>query len=1051
MASLKQTDRLMQFSSTLGKDVLLIESLDGAEGISRLFEYQLELLATVDTEIDPKSIVGTKVAIAVALSDVQGSRWINGIVASFEQRAGDTEFNVYRARIVPSMWQLTLSSNCRVFQQKTVLDIAKAVFSEYGLSVSDQTSETYKPLDYCTQYSESDFNFVQRILEESGIFYWFEHSDQDNKILLGDGRTAYQDCPLSASFPYALNEKGREGAYGARVTDFTSAATMVSGKHSTAEYNFRTYTRLDIPDKNSVSPFGENGYSEYLYPAGEEGYLKDADTQLSTQMETLFLGTRTGAADALAEVFRGEANARSLCAGYTFSLTGHLRDGWNRKYLLTEVIHHADQVPPYRTSNTQKKAEFNNNFTAISSDLIFKPPLTIEKPRIFGPQTAVVVAPAGEEMYIDKYGRVNVQFFWDKLRKANTVDSTWVRVAQQWAGNGWGSYFWPRLKDEVVVQFLNGDPDNPIVTGSVYNGVNLPKYQLPGNSTRSGLYTRSSKGGSASNANEIRFEDKTGSEEIFINAEKDLTLHVEHDWHTQIDNEQHTTVTKDRYEEVDGDTHLTVKGKQFESVAGDTHLNISGKHIVQVGGDHSETVSGDRKESIGGNQHNSVGSNLNEQVGSNYSLTVGQNQVISAGMNFDITASMGICLTVGSNTIVMSPEGIGLNGMGGFISIGPSGVTISGMMVMINSGGAPVSGSPGNAQSPQSPDSPTAPTAPTYPGDDQPSGGAAAAAGDDAADGAADAGAAAGGAAGAAADAADSAAGGLAAGAAALGGAASAAAGAAEGAVNQAEQAAQQAVSQVQQAAQQAVSQAQQLAQQVAQQAQQAANQAKQAVQQAEQQAQQAVDGVVQQARQAYQQAQGAVQQAQQQVQQAAAQGQAAAQQALNQAQQQVQQCAQAASNAVQQAQQQADQIKQQAQQAANQAQQAAQGAVNQAQQAVQQAQQQAQQAVQQAQQQAQQAVQQGQQAVQGAEQQAQQAAQQAQQQVQQAANQAQQAAQQATQQAQQAAQQAQQQAQQAAQQVQQSASQSLQQAQQASQGAQQSAQQAMNQAQRGF
>jgi type VI secretion system secreted protein VgrG len=1028
MASLKQTDRLMQFSSTLGKDVLLIESLDGAEGISQLFDYQLELLATVDTEIDPKSIVGTKVAISIALSDVQGSRWINGIVASFEQRAGDTEFNVYRARIVPSMWQLTLSSNCRVFQQKTVLDIAKAVFSEYGLSVSDQTSETYKPLDYCTQYSESDFNFVQRILEESGIFYWFEHSDQDNKILLGDGRTAYQDCPLSASFPYALNEKGREGAYGARVTDFTSAATMVSGKHSTADYNFRTYARLDVPDKNSVSPFGENGYSEYLYPAGEEGYLKDADTQLSTQLETLFLGTRTGSADALAEVFRGEANARSLCAGYTFSLTGHLRDGWNRKYLLTELTHHADQVPPYRTSNTQKKAEFSNRFSAISSDLIFKPPLTIEKPRIFGPQTAVVVAPAGEEMYIDKYGRVNVQFFWDKLRKPNTVDSTWVRVAQQWAGNGWGSYFWPRLKDEVVVQFLNGDPDNPIVTGSVYNGVNLPKYPLPDNSTRSGLYTRSSKGGSASNANEIRFEDKTGSEEIFINAEKDLNLHVEHDWHTQIDNEQHTKVAKDRYEEVDGDTHLTVKGKQLESVTGDAHLNVSGKHIVQVGGDHSETVSGNRMESIGSNQHISVGSNLNEQVGSNYSLTVGQNQVISAGMNFDITASMGICLTVGSNTIVMSPEGIGLNGMGGFISIGPSGVTISGMMVMINSGGAPVSGSPGNAQSPQSPDSPTAPTAPTYPGDDQPSGGAAAAAADDA-DGAADAGAAAGGAAGAAADDADSAAGGLAAGAAALGGAA----GAAEGAVNQAEQAAQQAVSQVQQAAQQAVGQVQQLAQQAAQAAQQAANQAKQAVQQAEQQAQQAVDGVVQQARQAYQQAQGAVQQAQQQVQQAAAQGQAAAQQALNQAQQQVQQCAQAASNAVQQAQQQADQIKQQAQQAANQAQQAAQQAANQAQQAVQQAQQQAQQAVQQ-----------GQQAVQGA-------AQQAQQQVQQAANQAQQAAQQATQQAQQAAQQAQQQAQQAAQQVQQSASQSLQQAQQASQGAQQSAQQAMNQAQRGF
>jgi type VI secretion system secreted protein VgrG len=235
MASPKQADRLMQFTSPLGKDVLLIESLDGAEGISRLFEFQVELLATVDTAIDPKSIIGAKVTVAIALNDTQGSRWINGIITSFEQCAGDTEFNIYRARIVPSMWQLTLSSNCRVFQNKTVLEIAKAVIGEYGLSVSDQTNTSYKPLDYCTQYSESDFHFVSRILEESGIFYWFEHTDQDNKIALGDGRNAYQDCPLSASIPYALNEKGREGAYGARVMEFTSTATMVAGKHSTAD------------------------------------------------------------------------------------------------------------------------------------------------------------------------------------------------------------------------------------------------------------------------------------------------------------------------------------------------------------------------------------------------------------------------------------------------------------------------------------------------------------------------------------------------------------------------------------------------------------------------------------------------------------------------------------------------------------------------------------------------------------------------------------------------------------------------------------------------
>jgi type VI secretion system secreted protein VgrG len=237
---LKQADRLMQFSSPLGKDVLLIESLDGAEGISRLFEYHVELLATVDTTIDPKSIIGAKVAVAISLNDAQGSRWINGIVASFEQCAGDTEFNVYKARIVPSMWQLTLSSNCRVFQNKTVLDIAKAVSASMDLSLSDQTSASYKQLEYCTQYSESDFHFVSRILEESGIFYWFEHTDQDNKIMLGDAAMPIRIAPCRLQFRMQLNPEGAEGAYGAWVNEFTAKATMVSGKHSTAEYNYRT-------------------------------------------------------------------------------------------------------------------------------------------------------------------------------------------------------------------------------------------------------------------------------------------------------------------------------------------------------------------------------------------------------------------------------------------------------------------------------------------------------------------------------------------------------------------------------------------------------------------------------------------------------------------------------------------------------------------------------------------------------------------------------------------------------------------------------------------
>jgi type VI secretion system secreted protein VgrG len=664
----------MQFSSPLGKDVLLIESLEGAEGISRLFEFRVELLAAVDTTIDPKSIVGAKVAVAIALNDKQGSRWINGIVASFEQCAGDTEFNVYQARIVPSMWQLTLSSNCRIFQNKTVLDIAKAVIGEYGLSVSDQTEGSYKQLDYCTQYSESDFHFVSRILEESGIFYWFELTDQDNKIMLGDSRSAYQDCPISASVPYLTSASGEEGAYGAWVNEFTSTATMVSGKHSTAEYNYKNYAREDVPAKNSASQFGKNAFDEYLYPAGGEGYADDVP-DVSQGLETLFLDTRALAADSIAEVLRGDANARSLCAGYTFTLTGNPRDAWNRKYLLTSVTHEADQVPPYRTTDAAKRATYTNQFTAVSSDIVFKPAPTFVKPRIYGPQTAVVVGSGGEEIHIDSLGRVQVRFFWDKLNdNTSTVDCTWVRVAQSWAGNGWGAYFWPRVKDEVVIQFLNGDPDNPMITGSVYNGVNTPKYALPDDKTRSGLVSRSSTGGGAANANELRFEDKAGSEQIFLNAEKDMDIRVEHDQRTFVGNNDSLVVTTNQTEQVGGNYNIQVRGNSVEKTGGNADLGIGGNQTEQVGGTHSLNV----------------GSSQSIQVGSAYSLVANNTVYINAGMNVVIQAGMELSLV----------------GSGGFVTIGPAGVAISGTMVLINSGGAAGSGSAGSTPSPASPAAP---------------------------------------------------------------------------------------------------------------------------------------------------------------------------------------------------------------------------------------------------------------------------------------------------------------------------------------------------------
>jgi type VI secretion system secreted protein VgrG len=983
----------------VGANDLLPEHLTGNEGISSPFFFALDLLATPSTAVDPKSIVGSKCCITIQANDAGGLRYINGYVMGLEMYGGDDEFSRYRADIVPNIWLLRLNKNTRVFQDKSVIDIVTAVLGNYNITLSDQTSGSYVQLDYCTQYRETDLDFISRLLEQFGILYYFVHSQDDHAFTIQDTSSSLPDCLIQNTFRYAPQGSKSEGRYDFVMEDFKTRNSMATGEFTSWDHSF--VANSQYLDKPSVTtPLGSNSNENYDYIDSAAAYSKKVNDAngvkgFNTQLNSI----RAQAINAdRAWLASGSSNAICLQPGYTFTLTKHPQVPLNQKYLLNYMELEVQQVPSYRTKAQAEAEPYSNNFKAVPSSMPYKPPLKTAKPVVNGMHTGLVVVQSGEDSYMDKYGRVNVQFWWDRLRKANTPDNTLLRVAQSWAGKGWGTYFWPRIGDEVLIDFIEGDPDQPIVVGSVYNGVNMPKYDPAGQYTLSGILTRSSTGGAAANANELRFEDLAGKEQIFMNAEKDYDLHVEHDWHTLVGNEQHTKITSNQFDEVDGDRHSLVKGKQLEEIDGDAHLNIKGKNIVSVTGDREHTMSGNLKESVAQNSNISVGSNLNEQVGQNYSLTVGMKQVIQAGMNFDVIAPMQISLNCGPNSIVLSPEGIGLNGAGGFISIGPAGVTIEGTLVMINSAGAPVIGSPGSATSPQSPSSPTAPTAPTFPGDAPPSQPASASSSSSTAATAASSSTPSAPAAGGSAPPSPASAP-----AAAAAGAAGAAGAAAGGAANQAAQGAQQAAAE----------------------AKTAASEAQQAATQAEQQAQQAVNQVTQQGRQAYQQANQAVQQAQAAVAQASAQGQAAAQQALSQAEQQAQQTAQQASKAVQQAQQQAQQVQQQAQAAANQAEQQAQ-----------QAQKDATQAAAQAQQAGQQAAQQGQQAAQ----QAQQGAQQAQQQAQQAAGQAQQAAQQA-----------QQQAQQAQKQVTQAASGASQQAQQASQAAQQSAQQAMNSATKGF
>jgi len=719
MPSHTQEDRLLKFSSPLGADVLLAESFYGTEGISQLFAFQVELLAQRTTVISTKQIVGKKVTLDIQVDDAGSVRNLNGIVNSFEFCGGDEEFNIYRAYIVPRLWLLTKNMNTRVFQNKTAIDVIKAVLSPYTITLADKTQATYKELEYCTQYRETDFAFISRLMEQHGIFYYFAHTENDHTLTLQDNSQQLPACNTQSSFRYAPEHGDNEGFYDFVIRAFTSRSTLVTGKTSLWDYRWKPYQEVGGAGSETAGPLGGNSYENYDYADSASAYAKTEDSGDSNiaGVKNSFQTVRQQIEDASTVQVNGHSNAIVFESGFTFTLEEYPQPDLNAKYLLTQVVHSVQQLPSFR-STTIQSAPYVNQFTAVPSSIPYKTERKTLKPRVNGMHTGVVVVPSGEESHMDKYGRVNVQFWWDRLRKENQPDNTWLRVAQQWAGKGWGTYFWPRVGDEVLIDFIEGDPDQPIAVGSVYNGVNMPKYDPATQYTRAGILTRSSKGGDAATANELRFEDLKDKEQIFINAQKDYDVHVEHDAHTLIGNEHHMKVTANQFVEIDGESHLKVAKKLYEEMDDDCHLKIKGKQIKEIDGDQQQNVQGNQTEKVGQDANRNVGQNFNDKIGMNYSSNVGMNHYNKVGMVYVVDSGQEVHIKGGMNVVIEGGLGVCLTGPGGFVSIDPSGVTIQGIMVKINSGGAQLQGSPAQTQDPAAPGSPEAPKAPTWPGDD---------------------------------------------------------------------------------------------------------------------------------------------------------------------------------------------------------------------------------------------------------------------------------------------------------------------------------------------
>jgi type VI secretion system secreted protein VgrG len=657
MATYTQAKRLLTVSSPLGEDVLLLSSFTGREEISRLFQFQLELLSEKDT-IAPADIVGRPLTWAVDHVDAE-PRYFHGYVSRFAAAGSAASgHRCYQAEVVPWLWFLTRSADCKIFQNKSADKIIQAIFDDLGFY--DYKLVLIRPLrvrEYCVQYRETAFNFVSRLMEEEGIFYFFRHEDGKHTLVLADGKTAYTDR-IEDEVEYFGGSLSPN-----HISAWQHQYEYRTGRWAQTDYNFETpgtnlvtstTTLINLPDLATYEMFDYPG----LYPK-----IGDGKPLTSARMEE---------EEACYDVVTGASTCCTFAPAARFRLTRHECAAEKKAYLLTSVQHSAHD-PSYQQNGDT--AGYTNTFTCIPATVQFRAARVTPRPFVQGIQTAVVVGPQGQEIYTDKYGRIKVQFFWDRQGKRDENSSVWMRVAQLWAGKRWGAAFWPRIGQEVVVDFLEGDPDRPLITGSVYNAQQMPPYQLPANQTQSGIKTRSSKDGSDSNFNELRFEDKKGQEEIVIHAERNLNQSVENDETIVVFHNRSLTVGggKDNSDpKKDGTLTHTIEGDVYFGIQKGDYT-----HEVQKG----QTSWTSQKGVSWQSQQQDVSIKAKTQI----KLEVGSSSLL---MKEDGTIELkGVKITIdGSSNVTVQPAEITLNG---------SAVKISGKTIdSVASGVNTIKGSP---------------------------------------------------------------------------------------------------------------------------------------------------------------------------------------------------------------------------------------------------------------------------------------------------------------------------------------------------------------------
>jgi type VI secretion system secreted protein VgrG len=748
-ASFLQTDRLFHLETPLGEDVLLLKRISGTEYISDLFHYELDMVSE-SYDIDFNLMIGKPVTVGIRQSDGTSFHYLNGIVRKFSLYSDEGRLACYKAEVVPWLWLLTQTSDCRMNQNMQALDAIKQLFQRYGFQSGqdweDQTTLKRTPWVYCTQYRESACNFVRRLMEIEGIFFFFRHEEDRHVLVMADTPSANQPCPFQSRMKYEHSFGPGYKSDVDSVLGWKFHNEFKPGKYKQRSYNFKHPDRtLQAEAPSRVQQGGNDKFEIYDFPGGYE-VQADGDDWTKLRMEE---------EEACQAIVTGRSNCRSMYAGYRFDLYNHDRRDQNDTWLLTSVSHFGEEST-FVGGTDKGGGTYYNTFTAIPYTTPYRPqrkyrnsqssggaspaaggiastiaaamgpsfgqsasegssagamaggmsggasgssagasggsasamgsggsPSSTEQAALRGVTTATVVGGSGDEIYTDAYLRVQVRFHWDLL----DGQSCWARVMQPLAGANWGHVWIPRIGQEVICAFNEGDPDYPIIIGTVYNGNNMPPYKLPDKKNHTGIRTHSTMGGGADNYNEIHFDDTKGTELFSVQAEHNKAKLVKNDELEEIRHDRFLRVLNDQVEDVHGDKKQHVKGDHNEGVDGQISIKVQGDYQLIIGGDYKQQVQGDWIRVVQGDLSSSVTGDENRTVTGGVNLSVTGDLNITAA-NIFISAETEMCLSCGGSSIDMTPMSL----------------SVTGTAVLINSGGMSTPAQPAQPDSPDFPD-----------------------------------------------------------------------------------------------------------------------------------------------------------------------------------------------------------------------------------------------------------------------------------------------------------------------------------------------------------